>query len=816
MQFDPKNRVVRVGVRDLLGKETARWDVPFMPGRAELGRDMHSHRRRLREESLPGYQGEVHLSHTFVHRGYTVILQGRIDGLYPSEEGLIVEEFKSVALEDHELRSLSPFDMPSARLQLGIYLYVLHLQGHQNLIGELVVCSIFDRTDDQAREWVLRLEPFHAEVHQTIEDRLDEWLDAFEARMRWFAARQAAAETLPFPHPTLRQVQGEMLTEIKTCFEKGVPLLLEAPTGIGKTAVSLFAAIQYAYQHNLKIFYVTAKTSGQQGALETLKRMQARGAPVRGLVLTARDKICPQPVVYCHPDFCPYAKEYVERRSRSQILAELAVKGLLGREDFADAGAILQLCPFELSLDMLEHVDVVICDYNYVFGPGATLRRIFMEQSYDHYLLVIDEAHNLVARSRDYYSPLLSWRATRMLESWGEQRLDALGARIRQLAVDIQQYFWQEMEASGLTEVEEGAVECVPDVSLLRAWRDTLELMLLDDPLRRRYLPSPGEEDLLLAYYRQLSNFTEVAEALDHTSTALIERKGEEACLRILCHDASRHLRKRLEGFYGTLAMSATFSPPEFYQQLLGFEAESVVSAYPSPFPPENRGVFIVADFPDRFQERPKAIPRLRGIVEQVLEAHPGNYALYVPSFEFMRTLQPLLELPDYELLVQDPRMDDALRAALLRRLSMPLQARGHFRGFKGRLLMAVQGGSFAEGIEWPEGVLSGVIIVSPGLPRKDVDQELHRRYFEENMGRGFEYTYLYPGMSKVVQAAGRLIRRSEDRGVIVLVGKRFVERQYSTLLPRYWYEQSVMERVTEDLGESLRTFWAGHERSET
>lgn len=809
MQIDFAQRILKIGVKDLIGRESGRWDVNFLPNRAELGRELHSRRRKVRESLIEDYHGEYALNVSLSHRGYTVKVLGRIDGLYRSDEGLIVEEFKSVALESFELARLSPYDLPSARLQLGIYLYLLHTMGEFGLIGELVVCSIFEQT----QEYVMRVEPFHDEVEQAIRFRLDDLLDELEGKERWFAARRAFAEALPFPHAQMREVQQEILEEVSTTFQKESSLLLEAPTGIGKTAVSLYAGLKHAFTHDLKLFFVTAKTSGQHGAMATLKRIADQGFPIRAIVLTARDKICPQPVVYCHPDYCPYARDYQERVARTQVVTQMLNMGRLEREEFSQFGNDFQLCPFELSLELVTRVDVVICDYNYVFAPNATLRRIFLEQKYDDYLLIIDEAHNLLARSRDYYSPVLSWQATRMLESWGEQRFDALGNRVRQLSLDIQRYFWQHLDEAGLSEVEEGTVECVPDVPQLMAWKGTLELLLLDDPLRRKFQPTQGEEDLLLAYYRQLSAFVEVARQLDHNSTALIDRTADEARLRILCHDASRHLARRLEGFHAVLAMSATFSPPEFYRDLLGFDAETASASYPSPFPPENRGVFILPDVPDRFKERPRSMPIIRRYVETVLEAHPGNYALYLPSFEFMRQLQPLLDFPDYELLVQDPRMDDATRAAVMRKLTMPLTGRGLFRGFKGRLLLAVQGGSFAEGIEWPEGVLNGVMIVAPGLPRMEVDQELHRKYFEENYARGFDYAYLFPGMAKVVQAAGRLIRRPEDRGVIVLMGERFLDPRYSALLPRYWYDKQVQELVPDDLSEALERFWGGARR---
>jgi DNA excision repair protein ERCC-2 len=808
MRIDAQARVLQIGVRDLVGLEAGRWDVPYFPGRAELGREMHTRRRRHREAIEPSFRAEVSISHVFTQRGYQVTLQGRLDGIHLDGDTVVVEEFKSVALEPHELRGLSTHDLPAARLQLGIYLYVLAIQGHEQIRGQLVVGSVYD----QDAEWILEVDPCHDEVERYIATRVDELLDAHEAHEAWLESRRRAAPVLPFPHERPRPVQVRMMAEIEQAFSTGQSLLIEAPTGVGKTAVALYAALREAYERGYRVIFATAKTSGQRSAYAALEQMRARGAPVTSVILTARDKICPQPVVYCHPDYCQYADRYAEKLRQTRIVETLSQAGTVDRERLSAAGEQAQVCPFELSLELTTRVDVVICDYNYVFDPSGSLKRIFADGPYDDWILIIDEAHNLVPRAREYYSPLLSWRATKMLEGWADARGDAFGHRVARLALEIQEYLWACLEEAGLAGVEEGREVFEPDVKRLLAWQQSLGLMLFDDPLRRRWRPVPGEEDLLLAYYRQISSFSEVSMRLDEAFTAIVEREGDEMRLRILCHDASRALKSRNEGFQGAIAMSATLSPGEFYRELLGFDASTPVASFPSPFPKERRGIFVLPDVATRYRQRSASVPRIAEIVREVMSAHKGCYALYVPSFEFLAELRPHLEGDGYELLVQDPRMDDHLRAALLRKLATPIEGRGLFRGYSGRLLIAVQGGSFAEGIEWPEGVLSGVIVIGPGLPRVGFEQELLKTYFEEHHGRGFEYAYLYPGMARVIQAAGRLIRRFEDRGVIVLVGERFAERPYVDLLPRDWYERRPEELIVEDLAGELSRFWARQE----
>lgn len=808
MRFDFETHTAVIGIRDLAGPEATRWDIPWLPARAALGRELHSHRRRLLESQRPGYKGEVSLSTVVPVRDWQVTLQGRADGVYEADGLTIVEELKSVALEPAELGRLSSWDFPAARFQLSCYCVLLTRQGRVGIRGELVLVSIYE----SASEFMIPIEYQESEILAALVTRISELLDVQEGLEAWRKVRAQAAASLQFPFPALRPVQSQMLEELQEVLQKGGQLLIEAPTGTGKTAVALYAALKYAWMYGQKLFFVTAKTSGQTAALQTLRLIRAQNLPLRVLLLTARDKICPHPVVFCHPDYCPHANGFYQRLSSSGVRERLLAQGVVDRTLLEKTAAELVLCPFELSLELISSVDVVVCDYNYVFDPSTSLKRIFFDKSYKDWLLIVDEAHQLVPRSRDYYSPIVSWRAIRLLESYGEQRSDLIGTRIRQLAHDLMEAMWQDLEHADLTQAPQGRAEFSPDLKRLGRFQWILERLLMDDPLRRAALASPGREDVLLAFYRQITSFVDVAQHLDSASTALIEREGDEARWRILCHDASRHLRRRLEGFGAVVGMSATLSPGGFYRDLLGFDATTPVAAFPSPFPPERRRILIVHDFPDRYADRPRALPLLTGLVRDLIETRPGCYALFLPSLEVVAQVRGFLERLDCELLVQDPRMDDTLKQALMRRLAEPLGGRGGYRGFASRLLIAVQGGSFAEGVEWPEGVLRGVMVVSPGLPKVSPDQEMHKEYYEETFGDGFSYAYVFPGMSRVIQAAGRLIRREEDRGVIVLVGRRFAEPRYLELLPRHFYEHSPTELMTHSLREALEVFWQAQE----
>jgi DNA excision repair protein ERCC-2 len=459
-----------------------------------------------------------------------------------------------------------------------------------------------------------------------------------------------------------------------------------------------------------------------------------------------------------------------------------------------------------LSLDVALEADVIVGDYNYVFDPGAYLRRFFQDTSYDDCLLIIDEAHNLYTRAREYYSPLLRQRRVRQLLA---HCADEPVRLFRDFAAFFQtldglfpMVYGDALETPSIG--EQTLVE--PPLAFLAGLRSQLEALMVDYAIyRRRSRPAPGAEPLQDFYYA-FQRFCDVLAVGGEEFSYLYYHHPDDAVFKVLCKDAARFLHERLVGFHSVVAMSATLTPFAFYQDVLGFPPERTFTAeFPSPFPRQNRKVLVVPEVSTLYRDRQRDAPKIADIIERIVAQRPGNYIAFFPSFEFLRLVRPWLRLPVLCLIEQSETMTDTERTAVLQSL------RQH--DADARLVLAVQGGIFAEGVDYPGNMLIGVIIVGPGLPRLDAEQELIRAYYEEQYGHGFAYAYLYPGMTRVIQSAGRVIRSATDVGIIALLDKRFTYTNYTALFPAHWYSRSPRELITRHYQQDLARFWSQHEK---
>ena len=801
MRVDEHSRELRLGIRDLIGRVAdTRLDVLPLPGRLRLGQQAHLAYGEVVEpgESL---ETEIPITLNLSHRGYQVKVSGRIDGLRRRGEQLFVEEVKSVVFEGEELASLRPSDLPLAALQVILYAFALHLQGQVGVRARVVVRALFS-----GEQKFLPVEWSPEELEELVRQRLDNLIDDFEARRDARERRLGGAPHLRFPFDAVRTTQLVMIEEVSEALRQNRHCLVEAPTGTGKTAVALYAVMKHAFSRGGRVVFATAKTTGQVTAEKTLALMLQRGASFLSVTQHARERMCLQPVVYCHPDFCRHCAGYEERRRRSGVLAELGLAGVVDRPRLREAGERTDLCPYNLGRDLLHQADVMIADYNYVFHPTIAAEVLTEERDSAPLFLVIDEAHNLLPRAREYQSPLLRLALAQRLSDAGRQRGGSIGRRMASLGAEMLVDVGLWLEEAGLGGLEEGTAPWEFDTTPFKEWARMAEQLLLDDPLRRVSRPVPGQEDILYEVWRCLNHFVRVADLWDPVKWVAYATAGEEPGVGLQCLDPSRALAEVFKGFAGVVAMSATLSPLEFYRDVLGLSPDTVLSSLPSPFALSQLGVFIADGVTTRLRERERHIPGIGEMIDRLAAVHPGNYAVYVPSYTYLSDLRSYVGRGGEEVLVEDARMDEMLRKGIMRRLMAPLAE-------KFRLILAVQGGGLAESVEWPAGVLSGVFVVGPGLPRMGFETEALRRYYEEQFGRGFEYAYLYPGMARVIQAAGRLIRRSEDRGVVVLIDERFRLRQYARTLPRYWYRDRVEELLTEDLTAAVQDFWGREDR---
>ena len=825
VKFDPQQRTLTLSVGDLCSEAASSGSlnlVPLRDLRGTLGREVHQEYQSTQSRVFPGYQTEVPLRYQFEVDGYRATVQGRMDGVYRDDGGWVIEEIKS-RLGPVEAGKGSPV-VPSHLLQLKVYVHLwMKTRGTDGVRGRLVIISCSDRSSH-----CVEVESDAPAMDRFLETRTREILGELQRSAR----REKEARGLPplrFPYARMRKNQDGLVEAIESALESCRPLLVSAPTGIGKTVAALFAALRISRRHGLSVFFLTSKTTQQRIVADTLslweeapKEAGGSGRPFTGLVLRSKEKICANDVVCCHESRCAYARDFYGKLESSNLKNSLADSTLITPDLVYQRAVENELCPFELSLELLPEADLVLCDYNYLYDPRISLKRRFAGDSRSA-VVIIDEAHNLYGRARDYYSPRLDLGRARSLR----KKMQALTGKVdaSQAAIEFGPDRGQGPDGGDDVSFARDVVDCLNDLEayfgeIHADFRESsqgtpftvhLDRQFFDDlgdrfhDLLRRYLldrrrPAvPRGEDEFLEMARSLEAFCKVLEIEGEEFVHLYDESGKSDQLRILCLNPALQLRKRHRTFHSVVAMSATLAPLEFYRDVLGFESDAKLLSLSSPFPPDNRKVIVVPEVSTRYRHRAEAAPRVGRIIDRVIAVRPGNYLAFFPSFDFLGEVLPYLRPQGYRLLVQKRTMGDHSRNALLEELGADSHP---------HLLLGVQGGIFAEGVDYPGDRAIGVIIVGPGLPRIGRELDLARHYFDEQYGRGFEYACLFPGMNRVVQSAGRVIRSETDRGVIVLVGQRFGYENYMSLFPQDWYESSPSELVSRAYVDELVRFW--------
>lgn len=802
IRYDPTTRTLWLSVSDLVHTTVFPGSAPLTPvlrSRAAMGREAHAAHQAAQHQALPSYRAEVAVRQQYCIDDYTVHLQGRIDGLYEDNGTLIVEEMKSLLLPSEHFHAVALGHYPAYEQQLMLYVHLLRQQHSGPVRGHLVLVNLADHAAK-----TLVVEPDAEAGSALITQQVRRILASYEARAARAARRRSSLAALRFPFHTLRPYQEAMMDQVRLAIRDQSCVLLSAPTGIGKTVAALYPALEQALRDGLRIFFVTAKTTQQTLAVDTLQHIARQGVHCTAVHLRAKEKSCLNEVYYCHENVCEFARDYAGKLERSGVVEGLLDLPVVGPAVCAEVGQRYRVCPFELSLDAAFEADVIIGDYNYVFDPGSYLRRFFQDRAYDDCVLIIDEAHNLYTRGRDYYSPVLRQRRVRQLRSYCADQPARLFRDFEAFFLALDDLF-PRLYAEAHPQVGEQAL-VAPPWELIAALRGHLEALMADYVIyRRRAGHDPGGDPLQDFYYAWQRLCDVLALGGDEFSY-IYQHAPDDAVFKVLCKDASRFLHERLQGFHSVVAMSATLTPFDFYQDVLGFPADrTFTAAFPSPFPAANRKILVVPEIATTYRARERDAPRTAHIIEQVVAQHAGNYAVFFPSFAYLRLVRSWLHYPAHRLIEQTETMSEADRTAVLARLHQQDEP---------VLLLGVQGGIFAEGVDYPGGMLVGVIIVGPGLPRVDFEQELIRAYYEDKYARGFAYAYLYPGMNRVVQSAGRLIRSETDVGVIVLLDKRFSYSNYAALFPAHWYVRTPRELVTHNYQRALAHFWAGHRAS--
>jgi DNA excision repair protein ERCC-2 len=799
IDFDKQEIVCSVG--DLVHESTyRRIGVERGDGfrRMWIGQDIHTRRADVRASEDPYYRPEVHVSYRTVVREWNITVQGRIDGLSVDRNaGLIsVEEVKSLHF-DLELEALYRSEKLQRHLyQLLLYSFFLANQSEYNGFTFAPQLVLIDLVTGETK--TIDADFDREKIGNTLASHLENLVEEIQTAQALRAAKQAFAASLPFPYDVIRPFQQEMIDAVAHAVREREALLVSAPTGVGKTIAALYPAVRESLRLGKKLFYLTSKTLQQEAAVTALSMLN--DGSFRVLRIRSKQKMCAHTEMICHEDFCPFAARYSDKMEKSGLLNEIVTSMSYFNPDITfELSKSKEVCPFEVSLELIEQADVIVCDYNYIFDPYVGLKAYQQESDYGDCVLVVDEAHNLVDRGRGYFSPELHEKSFEQIrnhlmsrscyvEGW-EELVEILKAHFVELAGNLDQ------------EAGQTQALCSPDRELFIEQRVEWERIVLAYIGWKIENKIAEEDDPLIDFYFKLVKFTNLLGEQGDELAHLIEKTPEGMKLKIFCKDPSRFLGRIFDSAHATVALSATLEPFDFYRKTLGFPTSRVTElSLPSPFPRDNRKIVVVSDVDTTYKKRADSYDRIALSVTEIAEATEGNYLALFPSYVFLREVADRMPPTRKNVMIQRSDMTDYERNAILDIL--------RDKPRRGNLILAVSGGMYAEGIDYQGDMLSGVMVVGPALPSVTFEQELLKQYYDDMYGAGFEFAYLIPGMTRVVQSAGRVIRSEKDIGIIALFCRRFTQESYTRYFPADWYSESPRELVTKKPASEIKAFF--------
>lgn len=807
-----------VCVRELVGFLLRRGDLERRGGdTGALAAGAQAHALSAREREA-GYEAEVPLR-LMVAGDPDLRVQGRADAVIATARGVTIEEIKSTAapLEDlaaaREPDPVGALGLPGAPAGdrggklLDWAQAVCYAAMYQELHGTAGTRVRLRYVSSRTGETLLLHRAYGADALQaflrTIAIRYGVWV---RRAAEWERSRDRSMASLAFPFAHVRPGQEELMAAVEAAASQGERLFVQAPTGIGKTIGVLLPALRCLGQHAMRrVFYLTPRGTTAEAPLRALELLRSRGARIRVITLTAREKSCLSPGAGCAPAFCAHARGHHDR-----VLG--ALDDLLGRE-ILDARAVEEcarahtVCPHELALDASQWCDLIIGDYNYVFDPRVALRRYLDPELAPprEQLFLIDEAHNLVDRAREMHSAELRSAVLAELAHAAEPGAPELAVAARAL-----------LEA--LPRVAEGCDEAAAGVESA-VGTSTERPQVLDAPLEAFALAAEGwlsdgggaplAQDLAGPVFDTLF-FRSILRRFDAAYALLAEARGDALAVKLACLDPSGAVREPMGQARASVLFSATLTPLEYYSSLLGGGEHAACLALPSPFPREHLRVLVDRSVSTRYRDRAGTLHRVAATVAAVAAARPGSYLAFVPSYDYLRALYGALRevAPGIRCMAQRPDMSERERREYLEDLTAFGRSAARASGGESLVGFAVLGGLFGEGVDLPGEGLVGAVVAGVGLPQVNPERELIRAYFEERYSQGFAYAYACPGIGRVLQAGGRVIRSETDRGVVVLVDERFASPPYRELLPPHWQTLTLV-RGAREVTRELRAFWA-------
>lgn len=775
-----ESKLIKVSVRNL---------VEFLLREGDIDNRVKSSKRAL--EGIKGHKkmqslyskedkAEVKLKEDIPFDNFILRIEGRADGVLKNNGEIVIDEIKTTLKDVMDIS----YDFNKLHwAQAKVYAYIY---SKQNNLEKIKVQLTYYNVEDFRTKFLVKEYEF-SHLKDFFYDLIEKYKKWIVLQNNWLKIRDKSIQNLKFPFKSYRKGQRDLAIRVYKSILEGKKCFSEAPTGIGKTISTLFPSIKALGEHKTnKIFYITAKTITREAANNTLSILRKNGLRIRSVNITAKDKICKMEEKNCVPEYCPYAKGYFNRLNE-------ALKEALQKEEynlsFIDSLCNkYEICPFEFSLELSNFCDVIICDYNYIFDPKASLKGI-LENSKEATLL-IDEAHNLLDRGRNMYSSSLFKEDFLKLKKNFKNKDKGVYTYLDQ----INKYFLEKkrilesLDINSLIEKEEP--NCF--YGILRGFLEKVDT----------YFNNSNEvfKELLDLYF-SVYDFLNISTFYDDDFITFynIEGKNLELSIRVL--DPSRMLKDTMDKFKSIIIFSATLIPINYFKELYGGSKEDYYISLSSPFNPKNKLTLIGKDISTNYSHRKKTLPKIVDYIIEFTKGKTGNYLVFFPSYKYMTMAyyEIVKREIDFTLSYQEENMLEEEKNKFL----------SFFKGGKNKshVGLAVLGGHFSEGIDLTLDKLIGVIIVGVGMPKICLDRENLKEYYNSIGKNGFDYAYVYPGIIKVLQGAGRCIRTEEDRGIVLLLDNRYFTDKYKKLLPRDWFS-NILVKGEREIGKVCEEFW--------
>lgn len=785
MQEQTEKQNIKISVRNLVEFILRSGDIDNRRSRAMQAEAMQEGsriHRKIQRRMGASYHAEVPLKIEIPRKNYQFVIEGRADGII-KEEMITIDEIKGIYMDLSYLEE--PVGVHLAQAKCYAYMYAQQesfapdvKMGVQmtycNLDTEEIRRFVEQYTVRELENWFLG-----------IVAEYEKWADF---QYQWRCKRQASIQKLEFPFD-YREGQKELAADVYRTIYRRKNLFIQAPTGTGKTMSTIYPSVR-AVGEGLaeKIFYLTAKSITATVALDAFRILGGKGYQAKTVLITAKEKMCVCEEMDCNPQNCPYAEGHFDRVNDA-VFELLQKEEIFTREIFLEQAHRHRVCPFELCLDTASWADNIICDYNYVFDPNVYLRRFFAEGTKEEYLFLVDEAHNLVERARSMYSAVLV-------------KEDFLA--VKKLVKPYSKKVAAELEKCNKTLLAYKR-ECEDYQICENISNFAFALMRFGaaaDTFLQKSTEFPGKKEFLDLYLK-VRHFLNMYERLDEHYVIYTQfLENHSFMIKLFCVDPALNLQECLDKGRSTVFFSATLLPIQYYKKLLSTKEENYAIYAKTAFSKEQSCLLIGDGVSSKYTRRNRMeFQNIARYIQKIVSAKKGNYMVFFPSYRFLEQVYeeffPMMG-EQTDCIVQTTGMKEEEREEFL----------GEFEKERKHSLVGfcVMGGIFGEGIDLKEELLIGAIVVGTGLPQVGQEREILKQYFEAHGGEGFDYAYRYPGMNKVLQAAGRVIRTKEDKGVIALLDERFLQREYRRLFPREWEEYTVCSH--ENIGNVLENFW--------